>query len=278
MNYVKNQFWLQTSVRDATRFHADRTFRVLSGRMIAIIAILAAILFPVFARARENARRASCGSNLKQIGLGIMQYLQDYDEKYPMMATMATPTPAFYGGRDWGMWMVNIHPYVKSTQLYNCPSSRSRATTTYTNTPSGTLTFALPGHYGVNQYVIQDGQYSQEVAGTPNSGVAAASIGAAALLMMASDCAGPITGGTMWRVINASRSGNPTTDDNTWTSVGGPAAEADARHLGGSNILFADGHVKFQSQGQMGLDPTRTALAEPYKFKIPIARNDDRVN
>src|SRR6185312_10126765 len=51
--------------------------------VIAIIAILAAILFPVFARARENARRASCMSNLKQIGLGVMMYVQDYDETYP---------------------------------------------------------------------------------------------------------------------------------------------------------------------------------------------------
>src|ERR1700754_2640985 len=49
--------------------------------VIAIIAILAAILFPVFARARENARRASCQSNLKQIGLGLLQYSQDYDER-----------------------------------------------------------------------------------------------------------------------------------------------------------------------------------------------------
>src|SRR5471030_268187 len=52
--------------------------------VIAIIAILAAILFPVFARARENARRASCQSNLKQLGLATLQYVQDYDERYPM--------------------------------------------------------------------------------------------------------------------------------------------------------------------------------------------------
>ncbi|RYG63911.1 DUF1559 domain-containing protein, partial [bacterium] len=51
--------------------------------VIAIIAILAAILFPVFGRARENARRSSCLSNMKQIGLGMMQYTQDYDEKFP---------------------------------------------------------------------------------------------------------------------------------------------------------------------------------------------------
>jgi prepilin-type N-terminal cleavage/methylation domain-containing protein len=52
--------------------------------VVAIIGVLAAILFPVFARARENARRSSCMSNLKQIGLGVMMYVQDYDETYPM--------------------------------------------------------------------------------------------------------------------------------------------------------------------------------------------------
>src|SRR6185503_6823587 len=51
--------------------------------VIAIIAILAAILFPVFSRAKENARRTSCASNLKQIGLGFMQYTQDFDERLP---------------------------------------------------------------------------------------------------------------------------------------------------------------------------------------------------
>src|ERR1043165_2296074 len=51
--------------------------------VIAIIALLSAILFPVFSRARENARRSSCQSNLKQLGLGILQYTQDYDEKFP---------------------------------------------------------------------------------------------------------------------------------------------------------------------------------------------------
>src|SRR5687767_15336393 len=71
--------------------------------VIAIIAILAAILFPVFARARENARRTSCASNLKQISLGFLQYAQDYDERLPlprwftgayMGFAMASPDPA----------------------------------------------------------------------------------------------------------------------------------------------------------------------------------------
>src|SRR5690606_13826243 len=106
--------------------------------VIAIISILAAILFPVFARARENARRTSCLSNLKQIGLGIMMYTQDYDEKYPFSypavaaeRTKQTDTsmPGYKFttnlGSDahWVTWMDRIYPYVKSTQLFVCPSA-----------------------------------------------------------------------------------------------------------------------------------------------------------
>jgi prepilin-type N-terminal cleavage/methylation domain-containing protein len=65
-----------------TRHHGGFTLIELLV-VIAIIAILAAILFPVFARARENARRSSCQSNMKQIGLSLLQYVQDYDEVLP---------------------------------------------------------------------------------------------------------------------------------------------------------------------------------------------------
>src|SRR5687768_17278661 len=77
--------------------------------VIAIIALLAAILFPVFARARENARRTSCLSNMKQIGLGVMQYTQDYDEELP-------PSRNTVSGKV-RPWHFLVQPYVKSTQL-----------------------------------------------------------------------------------------------------------------------------------------------------------------
>ena len=79
--------------------------------VIAIIAILAAILFPVFGRARENARRTSCLSNVKQIGLATMQYLQDYDERY-----MVVDHGTGYA------WFDPLQPYIKSEQLFRCPS------------------------------------------------------------------------------------------------------------------------------------------------------------
>jgi len=85
--------------------------------VIAIIALLAAILFPVFARARENARKASCQSNEKQLGLAFQQYAQDYDETFPV--TMYSPGNDTPRGAGWGSL---VYPYVKSVQVYICPS------------------------------------------------------------------------------------------------------------------------------------------------------------
>ena len=89
--------------------------------VIAIIAILAAILFPVFARAREKARQTSCLSNVKQMGLAAMMYLQDYDETY----CKAYQFPAVQMGPlgyNYGNWYVLLVPYVKNGQIYRCPS------------------------------------------------------------------------------------------------------------------------------------------------------------
>ncbi len=87
--------------------------------VVAIIGILAAILFPVFGRARESARRTSCVSNLKQIGLGLLQYLQDYDERN---SKIWYGNPNASNATTSYKWMDAIYPYVKSEQLFNCPS------------------------------------------------------------------------------------------------------------------------------------------------------------
>lgn len=84
--------------------------------VIAIIAILAAILFPVFAQAREKARAIACVSNEKQLGLGILQYEQDYDEQYPAGLN------GYGGGAGWAG---QIYPYVKSVKVYQCPDDSS---------------------------------------------------------------------------------------------------------------------------------------------------------
>jgi prepilin-type N-terminal cleavage/methylation domain-containing protein/prepilin-type processing-associated H-X9-DG protein len=96
--------------------------------VIAIIAILAAILFPVFAQAREKARSTACLSNVKQLTLGWIMYAQDYDESFPQWDWYESYT----GGNGYGvganknnatsLWLNAIYPYVKSTQVYKCPS------------------------------------------------------------------------------------------------------------------------------------------------------------
>ncbi len=90
--------------------------------VIAIIAILAAILFPVFARAREKARQTSCLSNMKQLGLSLIMYSQDYDSIFPMWG---------YGGSDADdtvadgayTWDTVLMPYMKNEQILTCPSN-----------------------------------------------------------------------------------------------------------------------------------------------------------
>ena len=104
--------------------------------VIAIIAILAAILFPVFARAREKARTASCQSNLKQIGLGLNMYIQDYDENLPL-GTSYWYAPGGGGSAtrtDPLGWYDNLQPYIKNYQVFVCPSDSSAAMATPWNT------------------------------------------------------------------------------------------------------------------------------------------------
>jgi prepilin-type N-terminal cleavage/methylation domain-containing protein len=91
--------------------------------VIAIIAILAAILFPVFAQAREAARTSACLSNTKQLSLGALMYVQDYDERF-----WAWNWGFFCNGQNNGQprdsgafWTMAIYPYVKNAQIYQCP-------------------------------------------------------------------------------------------------------------------------------------------------------------
>lgn len=123
---------------------ADRAFTLIELLIVvAIIAILAGILFPVFAKAREKARQASCASNLHQIGLASIQYEQDYDDH-----TM----PAYVGGSVVGAyyyWWAYIdqfgnadpakgllQPYMRNQQVQSCPSF-TLSTTLYGNTGYG---------------------------------------------------------------------------------------------------------------------------------------------
>jgi prepilin-type N-terminal cleavage/methylation domain-containing protein/prepilin-type processing-associated H-X9-DG protein len=84
--------------------------------VIAIIAVLAAILFPVFAKARENARRTSCLSNMKQVDTALLMYTQDYDESLPSLTDDHSVTPSIRTD----IWNV-LQPYTNSKDVFYCP-------------------------------------------------------------------------------------------------------------------------------------------------------------
>ncbi len=96
--------------------------------VIAIIAILAAILFPVFAKARDQARKTSCLSNMKQLGLGFLMYAQDYDERLPGVnfgngVGQGWPWTVWAGSVDWtGVFTHAVQPYIKNRSIMQCPS------------------------------------------------------------------------------------------------------------------------------------------------------------
>jgi prepilin-type N-terminal cleavage/methylation domain-containing protein/prepilin-type processing-associated H-X9-DG protein len=178
--------------------------------VIAIIAILAAILFPVFARARENARRASCISNLKQIALGILQYTQDYDETMPQWAS-PIPSNANAG------WATSVQPYVKSWQLFHCPSLAS------SGAPSADVT-----DYSYNRCL---GATSPACDNPAAGGRALSAVINDSLSVMIKDAGAE-------QYSNAEDSGGGT--------VGLAVFKYDSTlHLNGASYAFADGHAKW---------------------------------
>ena len=189
--------------------------------VIAIIAILAAILFPVFARARENARRSSCQSNLKQLGLGMLQYTQDYDEKFCQARNFGAGSPPL----NWGQ---AIFPYVKSNQVFACPSNTDNPN--YMGNSSPPPSPRIPVSYGMN-FEIGANDYNG------NSGMSQANIQEVSTRILIGERIGPDNSepGLMWRDWTGTQ----------FRDVGF------AGHLGTSNYLFADGHVK-------SLRPTQT--------------------
>lgn len=177
--------------------------------VIAIIAILAAILFPVFARAREKARQTSCLSNVKQMMTAWLMYAQDYDEMSNRYAGYTAPALVIPdGGPDY--WFELLHPYVKNSQIFSCPSYRN--VRVYSGGQSAPHPDFPDGvNYGYNTYggqlALGDIQHPSRF--------------------------GVILDGlnNYWRIANP-----PATNHYNWHSI---------RHNGGYNAGFSDGHAKW---------------------------------
>ncbi len=241
--------------------------------VIAIIAILAAILFPVFQKVRENARRASCASNLNQLGLAVIQYSQDNDE---------TVVQSWIGNNGWQYsnpdpvnpmykWMDEVYPFVKSTAVFHCPDDTGGIPKTNTGGPSaidgstrptGNYIYYLNlkgkddthyGSYGMNSSYWGNGSTQQGPGNNP--GHALNDIQAPASIIMMGDNDGSYQ--VDWQGVHgengADQYGNPKIQTNGGFSTLGwaptnlhnlPEGCLVARHNGMVNVAYWDGHVK----------------------------------
>ncbi|BCM88655.1 hypothetical protein IAD21_00496 [Abditibacteriota bacterium] len=203
--------------------------------VITIIAILAAILFPVFARARENARKTSCLSNLKNIGIAFMQYTQDYDENYPLTTvTGMASTPL-------SSWTTSTQAYIKSVQVYRCPSdssSRWNAAIVPPAAPPFTTSYILNDWFSAGK----DGGFgklsaTQEPA---RSVIMAEKADEPGMMLASADHFHPFYWGA------SPEQSSMMMASAVWDTTNNTTLElAVKRHLDGANYLYADGHAKW---------------------------------
>lgn len=242
--------------------------------VIAIIAILAAILFPVFAQAREKARQASCLSNLKQLGLGMMMYAQDFDE---VMPTAFVDFGAGINGGGIGVvpYEHQLMPYLKNDQISGCPSDSVAR-------PARGLDQFFDGNYGRRRPLVKRsygyvGQICTAEASArgqwddPNTGMSAWGQGKslaafdepadtislveawgrneggeAETFYIGTPWGSLFTGCDMWKLAGRNKPARTAADQSAQCSgdfdhVGKLPTKG---HSGMSNYAFADGHVK----------------------------------
>ncbi len=236
--------------------------------VIAIIAILAAILFPVFARARENARRSSCQSNLKQIGLGLLQYIQDYDEKMPRSYFGAT-SGADKTTREKTKWMDVIYPYVKSEQIFVCPSESNARYRYSGNLAAGEETDEY-GSYGQNGAYAAGGDPFTPPRSSAAQLISLAQITDSSQTIWATDINGrqgtDRSFGIFW--LTTPPPIRTSADDPT---IAGGVRQLDKvaeRHLQTTNALFCDGHVKAYNLERLAQKHTTPDGDVAYLFTI----------
>jgi prepilin-type N-terminal cleavage/methylation domain-containing protein/prepilin-type processing-associated H-X9-DG protein len=211
--------------------------------VIAIIAILAAILFPVFAQARAKARAGACLSNVRQIGTGIAMYVQDYDERFPPPYTYSAQEPpggGWYQDKNGWTWFAPqiVYPYTKNYRIYTCPDGVSQAV----NTP-------FQGHYGINESIVSRLESGMPPPSTLSQITAPANtylfMDSGSYVIRPAQAALPQR--AWWYLPGACKVLNidpAKTPSGALTNAFQPDC-LNARHSGGMNMAFCDGHAKW---------------------------------
>ncbi|HEY3328658.1 MAG TPA: DUF1559 domain-containing protein [Capsulimonadaceae bacterium] len=228
--------------------------------VIAIISILAAILFPVFATAREKARQSSCLSNMKQFGIGLLQYVQDYEETFPCgnssagaWAPNGSCTAVWQTGSTGNGWAGQIYPYVKSTNLFMCPSDTTPAPATFSpprfiNSYSYNINFApyysQPARCGFNAYP-GPAINASKMSSPPRTVVFYEITGALAQITATNETTSQVGNGLNYAFPGWGSTPATGPLDLAFGCGHNVTCNTNARHLGGSVFLAADGHVKW---------------------------------
>lgn len=206
--------------------------------VISILAVLAAILFPVFGRARENARRSSCLSNQKQLGLGFLQYQSDNDGAFPFTNHVSGLS-----------WTLTLDSYIKNRQIFRCPCDASAAW----ETPIGSPPRLRVSSYYLNSYLANEATGSNRFARD-------ATIQAPAKVIYIAESAPEKTGDhfhpPLWDApydfAPAGHLAGSNPYPTFWDGTRGETSEIALRqHFDGANYVFADGHAKWQKWSQV---------------------------
>ena len=244
-----------TTVRRRARqgfTNAPRAFTLIDLLVvIATIAILAAIPFPVFAQAREKARQTQCLSNTKQLGTALAMYAQDYDEM--MVRTFVGTNDCSWNDARSLRWPLLLYPYTKNTAIHQCPSSTLRFVPPSAAVPRS----CEDGAYGMNKAYANGSGISAQTANSP-AGRAMADIALPADTIYLAD-----GGGYMEILWWNAASGKPVLYANANPPIlGGPDANLTnggtnprhaliGRHQGGACVVFCDGHAKWYKLEQL---------------------------
>jgi len=243
--------------------------------VIAIIAVLAAILFPVFATAREKGHQSSCASNLRQIGLSTLQYVQDFDENEPV--GYSTGTIAV-------QWNYLIAPYIaggnggRQSEIFGCPSAptgfnpSTQTGAAYSmnvhvgGTQADTFGYVMPVQFSQFTHVSETIVYGDADQIPTYSGSAA---------VMYYDNPGSLNGGAWNAYLSTATVNGWNSIDNDTNYAGTSAGQVRYRHTGVANFVFADGHVKSMVRGnvtiwnwQVGGSAPDTLTGTPAQYRL----------